>query len=97
MKRVAVTTDSSDPLNEAKDVMISAYKDEAAGKLVIVAVNIGKVNREYHLNTDCKLKNQTLVPYVTSENSNLAKGTEMPVNELSIPARSVVTFVGEIE
>lgn len=97
MKRVAVTTDSSDPLNEAKDVMISAYKDEAAGKLVIVAVNIGKVNREYHLNTDCKLKNQTLVPYVTSENSNLAKGTEMPVDELSIPARSVVTFVGEIE
>ena len=83
MKRVAVITENPDPEKEGKDVMISAYKD-------------GSVNRKYNLQ-DLKLKNQTLTPYTTSETSNLGKGTAIKTNEIVVPAKSVVTFVGELE
>ena len=96
MKRVAVITENPDPEKEDKDVMISAYKDGSSKKIVLVAVNVGSVNRKYNLQ-DLKLKNQTLTPYTTSETSNLGKGTAIKTNEIVVPAKSVVTFVGELE
>ena len=96
MKRVAVITENPDPEKEGKDVMISAYKDGSSQKIVLVAVNVGSVNRKYNLQ-DLKLKNQTLTPYTTSETSNLGKGTTIKTNEIVVPAKSVVTFVGELE
>ena len=96
MKRVAVITENPDPEKEGKDVMISAYKDGSSKKIVLVAVNVGSVNRKYNLQ-DLKLKNQTLTPYTTSETSNLGKGTAIKTNEIVVPAKSVVTFVGELE
>lgn len=97
MKRVSIITDNPDPVKEAKDVMISAYKDEVARKLVVVAINIGKINRKYKLDIDADLKKHTVTPYITSENLNLGKAAEEDIDNLSIPAKSIVTFVGEFD
>ena len=75
------------------DVMLTAYKDTANKKLVIVAVNYGDSPRLYKLKLSSVLKNDELTPYVTSENSNLKKGNNVKSNKFEIPPRSIVTYV----
>lgn len=95
MKRVEV--ENQNPVQAATDVMISAYKDAAAKKLVIVAINTGESERTYRLEVDGTIKGQKLMPYTTSERSNLEKGNEVAIDDITIPAQSVVTYVGELE
>lgn len=95
MKRIEV--ENQNPVQAATDVMISAYKDDAAKKLVIVAINAGDEEREYRLEADRQIKNRSLTPYITSEGSNLSKGAEVAADKMIIPAKSIVTYVGELE
>lgn len=95
MKRIEV--ENQEPTQAVTDVMISAYKDATARKLVIVAINTNADERTYRLDIDGRIKNQSLTPYVTSESSDLEKGGEMAVDNIIIPAKSVVTFIGELE
>lgn len=77
----------------ATDVMLTAYKDVSKKKLVIVAVNYSDSSRWYKLNLNgTTVKNNELTPYVTSENSNLKKVTNVTVDKFEIPARSIVTY-----
>lgn len=79
----------------ATDVMLTAYKDEAAKKIVIVAVNISTSARTYNLNlSGGSLVNNSLTPYTTSETMNLKKGTAVDATGFDIPAKSIVTYVG---
>lgn len=94
---VRIETNNQDPVAESKDVMISAYKDNADKKLVIVAVNVSDSDHEYWLDMDGKLKNNELTPYITSDDSNLKKGETVKSHKMTIPAKSVVTFVGKLE
>lgn len=93
MKRVAV--ENQNPVQASTDVMISAYKDAATKKLVIVAINASDNERTYKLDIDGGIKNKTLRPYITSETMNLEKGKEVDAANLVIPSKSIVTFVGE--
>lgn len=77
------------------DIMLTAYKDTAKKKLVIVAVNYSDTARLYKLDFSSVLKNNELTPYVTSENSNLKRGGNVKSDKFEIPARSIVTYVGE--
>lgn len=77
------------------DVMLTAYKDVTKKKLIIVAVNYSESARFYKLNLSSVLKNNELTPYITSENSNLKKGPNVKSDKFEIPARSIVTYVGE--
>lgn len=77
------------------DVMVTAYKDIVKKKLVIVAVNYSNSAKSYKLKLSGVLKNNELTPYITSENSNLKKGTNVKSDKFEIPARSIVTYVGE--
>lgn len=77
------------------DVMLTAYKDIAKKKLVIVAVNYSESARFYKLDLSSTLKNNELMPYITSENSNLKKGSNVKSDKFEIPARSIVTYVGD--
>lgn len=95
MKRIEV--ENLNPAQAATDVMISAYKDAAAKKLVIVAINTNADERTYRLDIDGRIKNQSLTPYITSESSDLEKSETVPVDNIIIPAKSVVTFIGELE
>lgn len=89
---------NQDELGAANDVMLTAYKDAANKKLIVVAVNCGKSDQKYAFNlTKGTLKNNELTPYVTSESSNLKRSDIQKIDNLAIPARSVVTFVGEFK
>jgi hypothetical protein len=76
------------------DVMLTAYKDVANKKLVIVAVNFSKTARTYKLNlSGGALVNNKLTPYTTSDAMSLKKGTDVDAANFEIGARSVVTYV----
>ncbi|MCV2484549.1 glycosyl hydrolase [Flavobacterium sp. SH_e] len=93
MVRVQIpSVDNSTALN---DVMVTAYKDAANKKLVIVAVNISKSAKAYKLNlSGGTVTDNKLTPYTTSETLSLKKGTAVDASNLEIPAKSVITYVG---
>jgi hypothetical protein len=96
MQRVDVPNQNE--LDAANDVMLTAYKDVQNKKLIVVAVNCGKSPQKYKFNlSKGTIKSNELTPYITSENSNLKRTAAQKINDLEIPARSVVTFVGELE
>lgn len=77
------------------DVMLTAYKDTATKKLVIVAVNISKSAKTYKLNlSGGALTDNKFTPYTTSETLSLKKGTAVDATNFEIPAKSIVTYVG---
>lgn len=79
----------------ATDVMLTAYKDVKNKKMVVVAVNYGKSARTYKLNlSGGTLKDNELVPYTTSDVLSLKKGAAVKGDNMVIPSRAVVTFVG---
>ncbi|MEM0578399.1 glycoside hydrolase [Flavobacterium polysaccharolyticum] len=89
---------NQDELAAANDVMLTAYKDKANKKLVVVAVNCGKSDQKYAFNlTKGTLKNNEMTPYVTSESANLKRANIQKIDAVEIPAKSVVTFVGELQ
>ena len=79
----------------SSDVMLTAYKDTAKKKLVIVAINYSDTPRLYKLDLSSALKNDELTPYITSENSNLKRGTNVKSSMFEIPAQSIVTYTGD--
>ncbi|MNY66991.1 hypothetical protein D3C86_2044950 [compost metagenome] len=75
--------------------MVTAYKDAATKKLVVVAVNISKSAKAYKLNlAGGALADNKLTPYTTSETLSLKKGTAVDASSFVIPAKSIVTYVG---
>ena len=93
MVRVAIP--DLDNAAATTDVMLTAYKDVAGKKLVIVAVNISKSAKTYKLNlSGAALVDNKFTPYTTSETLSLKKGTAVEASNFEIPARSVVTYVG---
>jgi hypothetical protein len=92
---VRVQIPSVDNATSVNDVMVTAYKDAATKKLVVVAVNISKSAKAYKLNlTGGALTDNKLTPYTTSETLSLKKGAAVDVSNFTIPAKSVVTYVG---
>ncbi len=94
---VRVQVANQDPIVSSNDVMISAYKDKQTKKLVIVTINVSDTERMYKLDLNGKLKNDELTPYITSEDSDLKRGTITDLEKIVIPAKSVVTLVGELQ
>lgn len=92
---VRVQIPSIDNATSVNDVMVTAYKDAANKKLVVVAVNISKSAKAYKLNlAGGALVDNKLTPYTTSETLSLKKGTAVDAAGFEIPARAVVTYVG---
>jgi O-glycosyl hydrolase len=85
-------------LDAANDVMLTAYKDVQNKKLIVVAVNCGKSPQKYKFNlSKGTVKNNEVTPYITSESTNLKRTEIQKIDNLEIPAKSIVTFVGELE
>jgi O-glycosyl hydrolase len=92
---VRVQVPGLDNSTATTDVMLTAYKDVASKKLVVVAVNFSKTARTYKLNlSGGTLVNNKLTPYTTSDTKSLKKGIDVDATNFEIPARSVVTYVG---
>ncbi|MFO8002487.1 MAG: glycoside hydrolase [Marinilabilia sp.] len=84
---------------QASKVMLSAFKDPADEKLVMVFINYSQNDKQMNisgLNDNFSIEGDAFDSYTTSESQNLGKG-EMPADDISIGARSVVTLVGSLE
>ena len=93
MVRVQIPT--IDNATSVNGVMITAYKDAATKKLVVVAVNISKSTKAYKLNlAGGALADNKFTPYTTSETLSLKKGVAVDASNFVIPAKSIVTYVG---
>lgn len=94
MKRIAATMDGVDDVTAAGSLMISAYKDDSAKKLVLVFVNmgnsVGKVKLA-GLGTAFHLTANTFDAYTTSAAKNLARSI-MAADNITIEAKSVTTL-----
>jgi O-glycosyl hydrolase len=92
---VRVQIPSIDNSTATTDVMLTAYKDVANKKMVVVAVNFGNSARPYKLNlSGGTLVNNKLLPYTTSNAMSLKKGIDVDAANFEIPTRSIVTYVG---
>jgi O-glycosyl hydrolase len=97
MKRIGATADGiGNPFAAAASLMVSAYKDEAQKKIVVVIVNPEQKEKTFEL-TDAtdglNLAGNILNVYTTTEQNNLKKTVAL-ANNIQIAARSVVTLVG---
>jgi len=92
---IRVQIPSVDNATSVNDVMVTAYKDATAKKLVLVAVNISKSAKTYKLNLlGGALTDNKFTPYTTSETLSLKKGATVNATNFEIPAKSIVTYVG---
>jgi glucuronoarabinoxylan endo-1,4-beta-xylanase len=88
--RIGATDDAS--------VFVSAYKDNASGKFAIVAINTdaAAVAETFNLNG---FTPTSVTPWITSSSLSLVAQSAIPISSNSfiytMPARSVVTFVGQ--
>jgi O-glycosyl hydrolase len=85
---------------DLQGLMASAYLEPHAGRMVMVLVNLAGAPQtvRMHLLSSPPLEGMQwcFTPYITSELKNLAAGEIMNLNHaFVVPARSVVTLVGE--
>ncbi len=79
---------------QAKNVMLSAYKDPGSKQLVMVFVNYSEKEKKLtigNLDKGLSLARATGEAYTTSGTSSLQK-SEMDINRIIVPARAVVTL-----
>lgn len=97
MKRITANVQGvTDPVAAASSLMISAYKDEASKKLVVVLVNPEAKDKVLELkgeNSSLNLSGNAVAVYTTDFAYNMKK-TANALNNIVVPARSVVTLVG---
>lgn len=83
--------------NPVSNVFVTAYKDPQTGKFAVVAMNNGSSNQSISYNLQ-GFEADSVIPYTTSASQDLAEGSKITVSGNSftttIPAKSVVTFVG---
>ena len=93
MKRVGIEIENhTDPVTQAGTYMLSAYKDEATKKLVLVAVNMTDANVTLPL-SGVAVKNNQFTIYTTSRDKSLAKMTAT-ADKIQMEPKSVTTLVG---
>ena len=97
MKRIAGNVQGiTDPVMASSSLMVSAYKDEVSKKLVVVIINPEATGKQLQLTgekSSLNLRGNTVAVYTTDMTHNLTK-TVQAVNNIAVPARSVVTLVG---
>lgn len=78
----------------ASSQMITAYKDKVNKKIVIVIINEATSSKKFSIDpTTITLTNHPIAAYTTDSNHNLSK-SYMDSNAILLPAKSVVTLVG---
>ena len=93
MKRVGTTVPANnDPIVAAGTLMVSAYKNEADKKLVVVIINPENSAKTVQLN-GVSVNGNMLNQYTTDATNNLKK-TTTSVTEIKVAAKSVITLTG---
>jgi O-glycosyl hydrolase len=91
MVRVDANLSTITDINLAANTqMVTAYKEVASKKIIIVLVNLENDAKSYSLNLP--LANNTILTYSTTAFDNLKKGT-ITNGVINLPAKSVVTLI----
>ncbi|HSC39692.1 MAG TPA: glycoside hydrolase, partial [Chitinophagaceae bacterium] len=94
MKRVNASVQGlENPVTAAQSVMVSAYKDEASKKLVIVVVNYAKQQNILQLSGISGPAGNRLDTYLT-DGQNSLKRSATAADNIVVPASSVLTLTG---
>jgi hypothetical protein len=97
MKRVTAGVQGvTDPVQAARSLMVSAYKDEATKKIVIVIINPEQTSKTLQLTGEgsaLSIAGNTMNAYTTDAVSNLKKSI-VSANNIIIGGRSIVTLTG---
>jgi O-glycosyl hydrolase len=83
----------TDATAAATSMMISAYKNPITKELVVVVINYGTSEEKIKL-SNVNFSSGTLKTYTTDALKELQYGTASATGNLSVGARSIVTFVG---
>jgi hypothetical protein len=95
MVRVGVEiNDESDLYERARSLMVSAYKNNAANELILVAVNYSGSSHILELE-DTEMFKEVVRTYTTSEKHDLAFSTSR-IDDLSVAPESVKTIIIKI-
>jgi len=96
MKRIALTVQGiTDPVIAASSLMVSAYKDEANKKIVVVLINPKTDDRTIQL-SGLTIAGNVMNSYTTDGTYNLKKSV-VSTDNVRIPAKSVVTLTGSYQ
>lgn len=104
MKRIdVVRSDNMSAVDAIANQMVSAYINEEKQELVIVAINASTHSRSIRINVAGLADNMGIThftPYITTNNPDdaLRRGEDITATEnYTMPATSIVTFVGKIK
>jgi O-glycosyl hydrolase len=86
----------ADATAAATSVMISAYKNPATKELVVVVVNMGTTDERIKLSS-INFSSGNLKTYTTDALKELQFGTASATGNLTVGARSIVTYVGNYQ
>ncbi len=98
MRRIDVhyKDDQMKPEAIASDLMVSGFTNEKTGEIVLVAVNYSVIDKSLIVDNHSQFKKSKLKMFTTSQDKNLSR-SETRADLVLIPARSVVTLVGEFK
>ena len=97
MKRVNASVQGlENPVTAAQSVMVSAYKDEANKKLVIVVVNFAKQQNTLQLSGISGLPGNRLDTYLT-DGQNSLKRSVTAADNIVIPPGAIMTLTGSYQ
>lgn len=96
MKRIGVRLGTaSNPVAEASQCMVSAYKDPARKQLVLVCINMTADAITLPM-SGVRIKSNRFASYTTTEAKSLAKSI-VSANQIQVEPKSIVTLVGTYE
>ena len=95
MKRVAVHLADSDPVQEASQCMVSAYKDSRTKQIVLVCINMTADRTPLSLD-GLTVRNGHFTGYTTTDTKSLARSI-IAADQIQLEPRSIVTLVGSYE
>lgn len=97
MKRINATPDSySNAEDAAKNLMISAYKDEANKQVVIVVINMTTASQNINL-SGVNFVAGSVKSYTTSASKDMNVLNIADVSKIAVEGRSIITFTGNYQ
>lgn len=97
MKRINATPNSySNAEDAAKNLMISAYKDETNKQVVIVVVNMTTASQNINL-TDVNFVPGSVKSYTTSGSKDLSVSSIANISKIAVDGKSIITLTGNYQ
>lgn len=94
MKRISAIADTySNNEDAAKNVMLSAYKDEVNKQVVIVIVNMTSASQNINL-SGVSFVSGSVKSYTTSSAKDLTVASVADVSKIAVEAKSIITLTG---